>query len=103
MDLKLIKKRKVHDIAIIKKFEYGPFEIKVTIDLNGPIDINATDRLQEIAIKAINDEKAIMSIGGVYLSNAEKIDEFIKKCNIAKELLFIINENRQELIRKEDC
>lgn len=102
MELKFIKEKRIHDIAIIRKFLYGPFEMTVTIDLDGPVEIVATDKYQEIVVKAINDEKAIISIEGVYLSTYEQMNSFVKRCNAAAELLELINNNRDFLIKKEE-
>ena len=102
MELKFIKEKRIHDIAIIRKFSYGPFEMTVTIDLDGPIEIVATDKYQEIVVKAINDKKAIISIEGVYLSSTEDINDFAQRCNTAARLLELINNNRDTLIRKEE-
>lgn len=102
MELKYIKEKRIHDIAIIRKFSYGPFEMTVTIDLDGPIEIVASDKYQEIVVKAINDEKAIVSIEGVYLSNAEQINDFAQRCNTAAGLLELINNKRDTLINKEE-
>ena len=99
MELKFIKEKKIHDIAIIRKFSYGPYEMTVTIDLDGPIEIVATDKYQEIVV---NDEKAIISIECVYLSSSEDINDFAERCNTAAGLLELINNNRDTLIRKEE-
>lgn len=101
MELKYINEKRIHDIAVVRKFLYGPFEISVTIDLDGPVEIVASDKYQEIIIKAINNEKAIMAIEGVYLSTSEQVEKFVQKCNIAAELLELINKNRDKLIKEE--
>lgn len=102
MELKFIKEKRIHDIAIVRTLLYGPFEIFVTIDLDGPIDIVASDKYQDVYINAINQEKAIMSISGLYLSTPEQVEKFLEKCKIAKELLELINNNRDELIKREE-
>lgn len=102
MELKYIEEKRIHNIAIIRKFLYGPFEISVTIDLDGPIEIIASDKYQEVVIKAINHEKAIVSIEGTYLSTSKQVNEFVEKCKTASELLELINNNRDKLVKKED-
>lgn len=102
MELKYISKRKIHDIAVVKKFSYGSFEVIVTIDSDGPIDIIASEKQQEIVISAVNNEKALIAIESVYLSSAADMEKFMRRCKEAKELLELMNDKRQKLIEWEE-
>ena len=100
MELKFIQQQNNHNIAILKEFSYGQFTIKLTINMEGPIEIEAFDNRHDVVIKAINQEKAIVLIEGTCLSTCRRLEELVQSCKEAEELLELINNNRQRIIEE---
>lgn len=102
MELNYIGTKRVHDIEIVKTYEYGSFTLVLTIDMDGPILCEAFDKNREILIKAINDEKAIVTIEYACLSSKKEIEDFIENLKLAEKLMIILNTDRKRIISYEE-
>lgn len=101
MNLKLIKSKKIPSVVFLKTYEYRDFLININIDDSGFVEIEASDQFKEILVKAINDEPAILCVENICLSSRESILKLIERLETAEQLLEMLNENREFLIKED--
>ena len=98
-ELKLIKIRDIPNVAYIKKYEYGQFKIIVDIGDN-LCKIEAEDANKNCDILAIDKDPATLSFP-IAVDTSKNADKFLELVTQGTELLKIIDECREELIKKE--
>ena len=99
-ELKLIKIRDIPNVAYIKKYEYGEFAIRVEIIPDDTYFICAENKSGIFEITAANNAEPMLTSFMLALTN-EMLDKFVDEVIQAKELMDIIENNRDELLRKE--
>lgn len=101
--LELIKAEEVFGKCYHKKYKYGFFVLNIMINPDGTIQIEAKDELnEEIKISAIDDHQATMSVTDAFLYSELTVLAFMTKMKQAKELYLIIENDREQLIRREN-
>lgn len=98
-ELKLIEIRDRKDFYYWKIYKYGQFKVIVDIDDNR-CKIEAEDENKNFNILAIDKKPAILSFS-MAMVTSKNADKFLELVNQGTELLKIIDERREELIKKE--
>ena len=98
-ELKLIEIRDRKDFYYWKIYKYGQFKIIVDIDDNR-CKIEAEDANKNCDILANDKDPAILSFP-IAVVTSKNADKFLELVNQGTELLKIIDERREELIKKE--
>ena len=99
-ELKLIKIRDIPNVAYIKKYEYGELKLRVTINPDETYFIEAEDKVGALEITSANEFEAMLTAPMLAVMHNE-MDEFMIKITQAKELMGIIENRKDELLRKE--
>lgn len=100
MELKLTKSRNIEGVCNWKLYECGSFVIRVIKDsVNETIEIEAFDKFNEITIKAIDTDPAILSVENIYISSTDKLQDLLSRLVLAKDLLMLINDHRNTITK----
>lgn len=98
-ELKLIEIRDRKDFYYWKIYKYGQF--KVIVDIGDNLcKIEAEDENENCNISAIDKNPATLSFP-IAVVTSKNADKFLELVNQGTELLKIIDERREELIKKE--
>jgi hypothetical protein len=100
MDLVLKHTRNIESVVYIKKYEYGDFKIRVDVNPDDTYFICAENKSGIFEITAANNAEPMLTSFMLALTN-EMLDKFVDEVIQAKELMDIIENNKDELLRKE--
>lgn len=102
MKLELTRVRNLKDVYYIKEYQYGLFKITVDIDIYDEnkfmIQAKNNEKTCEIMLSSY-DEQAVMNFPAAYIT-LENSEIFLESVKQGIEILKLIKENRNKLIKK---